>query len=411
MIEHLPQLGVALALGLGVGLQREWAKASFAGIRTFPLFTLLGFASALLSQTHGGWVLAAGILAAAVIVFLGDLGRLQRDEEAIRGVTTEVAAILMFAVGALCVTATLWVPIAIAGVVVVLLQYKGPLHAFVQAIEAGELRGVAQFALIGMIILPLMPDTTVGPYQVVNPRHAWTMVVLIVGISLVGHAARRVLGQRMGVVANGLLGGLVSSTATTVSEARRTGPDQYAGSTIVIVLATMVSFARLLLEIGVAAHELLPTAGPPLGAFLGVSVLVGIATVLYFGRQQHPQPEPDDATDLIGATIFGLLYAGALLFVAFTEHQFGEDALYAVGFISGLTDVDAITLSTSHLAVEGKVEHGVAWRVILIAAISNTLFKLGITAVMGGWGLAWRAGLAIAPALGAGGLIFWLWPS
>jgi uncharacterized membrane protein (DUF4010 family) len=405
------QLAVALGLGLLVGLQRERADPAIAGIRTFALITVLGSVAALLGRAFGGWVVALGLLAAAALVMSGNLVRLKTGE-ADPGQTTEFAALVMYGVGALLVIAPISVGVVLGGAVAVLLHLRDPLHRFVGRIGEKDIRAIMQFVLIALVILPLLPDRPFGPYDVLNPYQIWWMVVLIVGLSLAGYVAYKLFGAKAGTVLSGALGGLISSTATTASYARRTKdtPDTARLAALVIMIASTVVFARVLLEIAAVAPGQFREMGPPLGAMLGVGIVVSLIA-WFFGRSQEGElPEAGNPAELKAALIFGALYAGILLAVAFARERFGTAGLYTVAAISGLTDVDAITLSTSRL-VAGGLDPGTGWRAILLAAMSNLIFKGGIVAVLGSRGLFARVALLFGLALGGGGLILWLWPA
>lgn len=224
--------------------------------------------------------------------------------------------------------------------------------------------------------------------------------------------AYKLFGAKAGTVLSGALGGLISSTATTASYARRTKdtPDTARLAALVIMIASTVVFARVLVEIAAVAPGQLREMGPPLGAMLGVGIVVSLIA-WFFGRAEDGElPEAGNPAELKAALIFGALYAGILLAVAFARERFGTAGLYTVAAISGLTDVDAITLSTSRL-VAGGLDPSTGWRAILLAALSNLIFKGGIVAVLGSRGLFARVALLFGLALGGGGLILWLWPA
>src|SRR6185295_442002 len=195
--EIFKQLGIALGLGLLVGLQRERTDSRLAGFRTFPLITMLGALCALLAGEFGGWILGAGLAALAVLIIVGNLpGRKQLDEPA--GVTTETAMLLMFVVGACLSTNFVGLAIAVTGTVAVLLHLKPELHALAAKMGEGDFKAIMQFVLISLVILPVLPDQHYGPYQVLNPFKIWLMVVLIVGISLSGYIIYKWAGPKAG---------------------------------------------------------------------------------------------------------------------------------------------------------------------------------------------------------------------
>jgi len=404
------QLGVALGLGLLVGMQRERTERSVAGVRTFPLITMFGAVCALLAQGFGGWVLAAGMVALAGLVVTGNLAK-QKAGDLDPGTTTEFAAVLMFAVGALT-THNLSVAVIVGGVAALLLHLKAEMHRIVTAFGDREVRAIMQFVLLTLVILPVLPNQTYGPYAVLNPFKAWLMVVLIVGLSLCGYVAFKLLGARRGTLVAGLLGGLVSSTATTVSFARhsRQGSDGVPLFATIILLASTVLYARVLALLGAVAAPVFAQLAPPLACMLLVMVL--LSTVTFFaGRQKTTTPvEPENPAQLKSALIFGALYAVVLLLVAAANDHFGQAGIYVVAFLSGLTDMDAITLSTSQLAAGNQVAASTAWRAVLLASMANMVFKMAMIAALGTRALFLRVGAAFAVALVAGGAILWWWP-
>ena len=169
LTEIFKQLGIALGLGLLVGLQRERAEARLAGVRTFPLITILGSVCAMLAQSLGGWVIATSFIALAGMIIIGDILTI-RDSQAPHGLTTEIAMLVMFAVGAYLVVGHEEVAIAVGGSVAVLLQFKGQLHGFAARLGDTDIKAIMQFALISLVILPVLPNQTYGPFAVLNPR-------------------------------------------------------------------------------------------------------------------------------------------------------------------------------------------------------------------------------------------------
>jgi uncharacterized membrane protein (DUF4010 family) len=405
------QLAVALGLGLLVGLQRERVAPAIAGIRTFALITLFGAVSAQLAKVYGGWLIGVGFLVTAVLVTAGNLVRFQ-SREAESGQTTEFTALIMYGVGAWVVTGSMAVPIALSGVVAVLLHLREPLHEFVGKIGEKDLRAIMQFVLIALVILPVLPDRDMGPYGVLNPYQIWWMVVLIVGLSLTGYVAYKLFGAGAGTVLAGVLGGFISSTATTASYSRRSreAPELSRMAALVVLIASTVVYARVLVEIAAVAGGRFLALAPPLAAMLGVAALVSTAAWLAGGDHDSAPPEPDNPAELKPALIFGALYAVVLLAVAFARHWFGTAGLYTVAAISGLTDMDAITLSTSRLVQAARLDPDDGWRAILLASLTNLGFKAGIVAVLGSRALLGRIALLFGAALLGGGLIFFFWP-
>ncbi|HBO44077.1 MAG TPA: MgtC/SapB family protein, partial [Planctomycetaceae bacterium] len=247
--ELFGQLGISLLLGLLVGLQREHA-AAMAGLRTFPLITLLGSVAAMLGLEFGGWVVAAGWIGVLGILVTAKLLKIKQADFS-HGTTTDAAVLLMFGVGALLVVGPMVVAVAIGGGVAVLLQFKPELHDFSRRLGDADLRAIMQFVLITCIILPVLPNKTYGPLDVLNPREIWLMVVLIVGMSLGGYITYKFLGRNARILLGGFLGGAISSTATTASYSRRAGGDSLglSAAAVVILIASTVVFGRVLIEI------------------------------------------------------------------------------------------------------------------------------------------------------------------
>src|SRR5437870_2384382 len=308
-------LGIAAGLGLMVGLQRERANSQLAGMRTFPLITLLGAVCAMLAARFGGWVLAAAFVSLAAMIVMGNIALL-KPRSADPGLTTEIAILLMFSVGAGLTSGHEGVAIAVGGGTAVLLHFKEPMHGFAARLGDEDLKAIMQFVLLSLVILPVLPNHAYGPYAVWNPRQIWWMVVLIVGISLCGYIVYRFLGVLFGVVLGGILGGIISSTATTVSYTRRTAQHAEASrqAGTVIMIAAAVGIGRVLVEIGVVAPAGLWTAGPPVVMMVGLVALLSGA-IWYFGgkKERSEMPAQRNPTELKLGLIFGLLYGVALL--------------------------------------------------------------------------------------------------
>jgi uncharacterized membrane protein (DUF4010 family) len=408
----LQQLAVSFGLGLLLGLERERRGSSIAGIRTFPIISLFGTVCAQVGQTFGGWIVAVGLVALAAIVVFANFAQIKKGTID-PGMTTEVAALLLYAVGALIVIGHLAAAVVIAGAMAVLLHSKKPLHNFARAVGERDMRAIMQFVLLSLVILPILPSEDYGPYGVWNPFKLWLMVVLIVGISLGGYVAYKFLGTRAGSLLGGIIGGLVSSTATTVSYSRQTASEAALAplGAFVIMTASCISIVRVLVEIAVVAPGQFGEMALPLIGMLAFCFLIAAALFFPSRKQGVRMPEQKNPAELKPALVFGGLYALVLLAVAVAKEHFGSAGLYVVAVISGLTDLDAITLSTGQLAGSKMIDTLIAWRVILIAVMSNFLFKFGIVAALGSQGLTQRIGCAFAVALAAGGAILLLWPN
>ncbi len=407
----LTNLALAIGLGLVVGLQRQWAEKEVAGARTFALITLLGALSSMLAQEFGGWIVAVALIAVTAALMMGNVVQLRADE-ANPGMTTEVAGIAMFVVGALLPLGQRSVAVVAAGIVALLLQWKRPLHAFVRKLSEADIQAAMRLVLIGLVILPLLPDRGFGPYEVINPHRIWLMVVLIVGISLAAHLAHLALGDKVGTVLAGVFGGLISSTATTVGYARQTReqPRISGVAAVVIVIASAVVIGRVLFEIAVVAPELLVSTAPPL---LALGLIMGLIAYGAFRLMSHElaeRPDRKPPSNLRAAIVFGLLYGAVLFAVAAAKERFGDAGLYAVAALSGLTDMDAITLSTAQLMKDGRVSVDIGWRLIMIGAVSNLTFKAAAVALLGSRRLTGRIAVLFGLTVVGAALLFVFWP-
>ncbi|MBX7222221.1 MAG: MgtC/SapB family protein [Blastocatellia bacterium] len=408
---HLPtifqQLSIGLGLGMLVGLQRESVATRLAGVRTFPLVTVLGTLCALLAQTFGGWVIATGLVAMGGLIVIGKSIEAKTDSVD-PGLTTEVALLLMFGVGAYLVVGPPEVAIAVGGGTAILLHFKGELHGLVAKLGNKDLAAIMQFVLLSFVILPILPNRPFGPYAVLNPYQIWLMVVLIVGINLTGYIAYRFFGAHAGVVLGGVLGGLISSTATTVSYSRRTAqaPEISRQAALVIMIASTLVFARMMLEVSMVASGFLSFAGPPL-AMMTVACVILSAFLWMVGLKEPGEiPPQENPTELKSAILFGGLYAFVLLSVAVGKDLFGNQGLFVVAGISGLTDVDAITLSTAQLVKAGRLDPQQGAKVILLASLSNILFKWGTIGLLGHRELLRKVSWLFGVLLVVGGLVW-----
>jgi len=403
-------LGVALLLGLLVGLQRERSESQLAGFRTFPLITVLGTVASLTSATLGPWLVAAGLLGLAAVVIIGDVVAM-RDPDRSPGTTTEVSILLMYCVGAYLPVGRLEVGIAVGAGVAVLLHAKPRLHDLATRLTDSDLRAGMQFVLLALVILPTLPNRPFDGYGVVNPYRIWLMVVLIVGISLAGYVAFKLFGKGAGVILGGILGGFISSTATTVSYARRAkaSPSGSGIAAIVITIASGIVFARLFIELSVTAPAHIGVTGPPMAVMFGVMAVISAVAWFVFRSQSEEVRVEESPSELKSAMAFGLLYAVVLYGAAAAKDAFGDSGLFAVAAISGLTDVDAITLSSAQLVNLGTLEPETCWRLVLVASTSNIAFKAGAVALLGPRRLFFRVGTLLGTACVVAVILFVVW--
>jgi len=408
----LQQLCVSLGLGLLLGLERERQEPSIGGIRTFPLISLFGTVCALVGQSFGGWMVGVGLLVLAMMLVFANYVRL-KNGQIDPGITTEVAALLLYALGVLIVAGTMSTAIVLGGIMALVLHFKKAMHGFAAAVGDQDMRAIMQFVFLTLIILPVLPNQNYGPFEVWNPFKIWLMVVLIVGISLGGYVAYKIFGARAGAVLGGLFGGLISSTATTVSYARRCATEASLAplGALVIMIASGLSLARVLVEIAVVTPGSFSAIAPPIVVLLGVCGLLCAGLYIFSPKTESKMPVQNNPAELKAAFVFGGLYALVLLSVAIAKEHFGSTGLYVVSVISGLTDMDAITLSTAGLVESGDLSTTTAWRAIVIAAMANFIFKFGVVAAVGGRALAGRVGLVFALVLLSGGALIWLWPA
>lgn len=389
-MEHLPAFAISLAIGMLIGLERERTPSAKAGLRTFTLVALFGTLAALLSeQTHTAWVLAGGLLvvggmmvaAYARAPYLGD------DP----GTTTVTAIIFCYGLGAMVWYGYHQLAVMLAIVATVLLYFKTELHGITRSLTRRDLLSFLQFAVLSLVILPLLPNQDYGPYHALNPYQIWWMVVLISGVSLAGYAALRIAGQRHGIPLMGLLGGLVSSTATTLVFSRHARDNAALTplATVVILLANLVVLVRLGVIAAVVSPRLLPALLPALGGGL-IAGLLGTALLWrgLRGTNDLPDLELGNPTEIRTALGFGLLYAAVLFAAAWLSDYAGSRGLYAVALASGLTDVDPITLSSLHLFELGKLTQNHVVTAITLAFIANMVFKFSLTLFVGGQLLA-----------------------
>jgi uncharacterized membrane protein (DUF4010 family) len=402
-IEALPQFLTSLAIGLLIGLERERTPSAKAGLRTFALVALFGTLSALLSTKLGSpWLLIAGLLAVAGMIIAAyhnkpsepprpSLPQEAQDRENDPGTTTVIALLLCYGLGAMIWYGLAELAVMLAIGVTALLYFKPELRGLSQRLTRNDLVAVLQFSVLTFIVLPILPDHDYGPYHAFNPHQAWLMVVLISGISLAGYTALHVVGTRYGAPLLGFLGGLVSSTATTLIYAKHSKSNQTMShlAASVIVIASMVVLLRLLFLSAVVAYGTLPGLLPVLaGGFL-----FGLIVALYNWRKMDKAtelyiPETSNPAELRTAIGFGLLYVVVLLAAAWMEALAGSRGMYVVALVSGLTDVDAITLSSLRLFNLGQLSEHQTVTAIALAFISNIAFKFGMVVFIGGWNLA-----------------------
>ncbi len=380
-------LGISLAIGLLIGAERGWQDRDLeegrriAGLRTFALIGLAGGLSAVVGEHMSVWVVPAVLLSLMVVMAVAFTR--QSAQTGSVGVTTIVAALTTFLLGALPVLGMGTVAAGGAVVTALLLGMKPRLHALLRRMEEADLMALLRLLLISVVILPVLPDRGYGPGKALNPFEIWWMVVLIAAISFSGYVAIKFLGPRRGVGLTALLGGLVSSTAVTVSLSRlsRRHPGMARGFGGGVVLASTAMFPRMAVIIAVIAPGVLGAVAIPLTAMtmagaLGAAVLLGRTD-----KTGSEAPAPENPLQLSVALSFGVILAVVILVSRLVSERYGDTGLYAVAAISGLADVDAMTLSAARMAGDA-VSMGVAGHAIIIAALVNTVAKAFIYALL-----------------------------
>jgi uncharacterized membrane protein (DUF4010 family) len=401
----LYRLAVAFGIGLIVGLERGWKTREehggtrAAGIRSFALAGLLGGVTAALAYPDHVIVMAAGLLVVGALVVASYLLNVRVTND--HGLTTEVALITTFALGGVAVLGAPFEATAGAVVMAVVLSFKLEIHRLVRGLERRELNATLQLLLIAVVLVPLLPDRDLGPWEAINPRTIGILVFLIAGLSYLGYFAVRVFGTRLGLLLTAVCGGLSSSTAITVAYARRAqsspGYALLLGTGIALSAATMVP--RLAVEIAaVNAAVLLP-----LWPTLTVLVLVPLAQCTYviFRRgsgEAQAEVTLSNPLQLKAAVVFGLLLSVLFIAAAALHDQLGHAGVYATAAVAGLVDVDAIGLTLARAAGRG-MDAAVAVRGIAVAVLVNTGTKAVLAAALGGRGMLRSASLVLALAL------------
>jgi uncharacterized membrane protein (DUF4010 family) len=383
------RFGAALGLGLLLGLERERkrdAELLFGGVRTFAMISLLGALGAFMErEMNQSWLILAGFIALSALVVVSYATTAARGE---LGITTEITALLAFIVGALCG----WERVGVASVATVvcllLLTLKNFLHGLARRVEPADVEATLTFAVISVIILPLLPNATFGPppIDVINPYKIWLMVVLIAGLNFLGYLLVKVLGDEHGLVLTGILGGLVSSTAVTLSFSQRSRRESAMSTAFVlaIVVAWTIMFIRVVVMVGLVNRVLAAGLALALGWIAAASLLISL--VLWQrsrSRETGVVRAGANPFELREAIKFGLLFGIVTVVAKAAEAYLGTAGLYLAGAVAGLTDVDAISLSMANLATTNPEIIKIAQRTIVIAVISNTLVKCAMAAFMG----------------------------
>jgi uncharacterized membrane protein (DUF4010 family) len=385
----LRSLAVAVLIGALIGLEREYhyrlkGETGFAGLRTFIFFAVLGNLAAWISMAAHSAVLPVSFLGLILLLaanyFRGSTG--ERD----RGMTTEIASLLTFLLGTLVAVGEIVVAVALGVVVAALLSAKPALHRWVENLSPEDVYTTLKFAVVTFVVLPILPDLNYGPLGALNPHEIWLMVVLISGVSFLGYVALKLMGPERGIGLSGILGGLASSTAVAVSFSRRSRetPALCRSCAMAIIAASTVMVLRILVLAGAVYPGLLKALWLPL-TVVGAS---GAGASIWLWRGSRNGPSTGDGLEignpfrLSAVLTFGAAYAVILFLVKAVREFLPEGSVGLVAVVSGLTQVDAITLTVAKLTRE-DMSMNLAVSTIIIAALSNTMSKALIGITMG----------------------------
>jgi uncharacterized membrane protein (DUF4010 family) len=407
-LAQFEHLGLSLGIGPLIGLERGWEQRGevegrrVAGLRTYGIVGLSGGCVALIAGTGNEFLVGFGIVGVAILFAVAYFRRSEGNRDI--GATSALVGILTFVLGAL-VPLGFALPAAAAAVVTtLLLSFKPTLHAWIVGLEEQELRATLKLLLISVVLLPVLPDRTMGPLNVFNPYETWWMVVLIAGISYLGYFAMKLGGAQRGALLTGIFGGLAASTAVTLSLSRlarqRSGMDGALASGILAACATM--YPRILAIVLVVNRDLFPTLLPILGTMAaGTYLTAGLAWWSARGTEPGETPAISNPFRLMEAVRFGLLLVVILVLSRLLVDSLGHRGVYYLAAVSGLADVDAITLSLSRMSPI-DLPLAVAGLGILVAAIVNGLAKSAIAFAVGGIALGWRVAAGLLMPVAAG---------
>jgi uncharacterized membrane protein (DUF4010 family) len=411
----IQSLATVILLGFAIGMQRSltymrFDRHSFGGSRTFALIALAGYIAAWLDARYPGAVLGVlGVLGALLA-----LAYYHKLTEAGRwGMTSQIAALVTYLLGILGYRGELLWAIFIGVVVIILLEIKPRLQTIERHIGPADVDAAILLLVMSFVILPLLPDKMIGPGHLFNPYKTWLMAVIIAGISFVGYVAVKVLGQKHGVFLTGAAGGLISSTAVSISLSKMFQKqyaliNNYAGG---IAIACTFMYLRVLFEAFVVHPQLAWRLAP---AYLGATLGGLLYSWWFYRHSQAAEINLESSAiaknplQLSEAIKFGILFGVIYGAIAFVQGRYGNIGVYLVSFFSGLTDVDAITLSLSQLAKDGKLAETASMNGIVIASVTNSLVKLGIVYWLGGLKLGWKLTLFFLVTLGMMGLGLWI---
>lgn len=403
-LQLVRDFAIALLIGALIGLEREKRKvqergASIGGLRTFMLLAEAGAVSAWLSVSFAApWMFGLACLGVCVLVTAGYVVSAQRNVTSI-GLTTEIAAVSTFLLGGVCLAGQPALAVALGIATSAALAWKRPLHRLVDKVGEEDIYAGLKLLIASFIVLPLLPHEPVDPWGALRPYELWLLVVLIAGLSLVGYVAVRWLGTGRGTAVTGFFGGLVSSTAVTLTFARRSRDEgtSDAGANILaagLLLAWSVMFVRVVAVVAFVHRPLVAPLAMPF-AMMGVVCLGAAGAAYWLARGERAAAGVEvplsNPFSLRSAVKFALFFAAVMLVVEMMRTQASAERLYVVAALAGMTDVDAITLSMATVARDGG-DVARAVTSIVLASISNTLVKAGLAGFLGSAAFRWRIG-------------------
>ena len=385
------RFAAALLIGALIGLEREFVQQrsgeqEFGGIRTFALMSLLGAVAAFHTDQYGPLIFLAVYLGLILLLWASLLASSMRGVE--EGITTEVTALLVPLFGAMMIWNQPAIAAALGVITALILALKPRLHGAARRMSAEDLRATLEFSIITAVVLPLLPNEGFGPFEVLNPFQIWLLVVFISGIGFLGYVLMKYLGPERGIGITGLLGGLASSTATTLSFAGRSKTNAGLSTVLAqgILLASCVMFPRVLIEVAVVNPALVRQVVVPLATML-IAGVIAVYILQRRGRAEekadHGGVELSNPLRLKTAITFGLVFAVVLVAVEAANEYFGSAGVYIASILAGITDVDSITLSVSNLSLKGLLDPRVAAIAIILATIMNTIAKAVMAMVLG----------------------------
>lgn len=383
------RLVLVAAIGFIIGLERERYKKEdelFAGMRTFSLISLAGYLSYFIAHFTSIWVFIGTFLGLGIFFAISYYISAAKGDP---GATSEIAALLTFLIGALVSMGYLHLSITAAVVILLLLSLKFGLQKFLGKIQDQDIFAIIQFVIISAIILPLLPDRDFGPFLAINMREIWFFIVLIASINFIGYVLMRAFGGRKGVFFTAVVGGLFSSTAVALSFSQRSREHKQLARSYAagIILSSSIMFARIMFLTYVINAPLFSKFYVPHLLLLTVGIIAGGFLLSHQPHQvDRMELTYENPLKLLSAIKFGIFYVVIVMLIKTAEHYLGDHGIFLASFISGLADVDPLTISMAKLGGT-SVAINTAVVAILIAALSNTLVKYGFTVFLGGPGL------------------------